>query len=84
MKATIGAENEERIDKLGDTLCVSVGSKRFKSHVLTCLRSNSRQEPSGQRGICQELIQAVRDLAEESTPAGQVKKYNCLLNLLCV
>jgi hypothetical protein len=77
-------ENEERIDKLGDTLCVSVDPKRSTLHVLTCLHSNSQQEPSGQRGVCQELIQAVRDLAEDSTPAGQVKKRNCLLNILCV
>jgi len=67
VKAAIGAENEEKLDKLADNLCI-----------------NSQQEPAGQRGICQELLQAVRDLAQEKVPAEQVKKYNCLLNLLCV
>jgi hypothetical protein len=47
VKAAIGAENEERIDKLGDTLCVSAGPERSILHVLTCLHSNSQQEPSG-------------------------------------
>lgn len=85
VKSAIGAENEERIDKLGDTLCVSGASTDwFRRYVANASCSNSQEEPAGQRGICQELLQAVRDLAQESTPTGQVKKYNCLLNLLCV
>ncbi|KAM0700054.1 hypothetical protein Q7P36_000265 [Cladosporium allicinum] len=67
VKAAIGAENEEKLDKLADNLCI-----------------NSQQEPVGERGICAELLQVVRDFANEKTPAGQVHQYNCLLNLLCV
>jgi hypothetical protein len=96
VKAAIGADNEERLDKLADNLCVLVQSRspqkcpilhiawNFTDVDRFLLLSNSQQEPAGQRGICQELLQALRDLAQEATPAGQVKKYNCLLNLLCV
>lgn len=46
--------------------------------------SNSQEEPSGDRGICAESLQAIKDVANESVPATQAAKYKCLLNLLCV
>lgn len=94
LKGLIGDAALEDIDTIGDTLCMYVTTPLQTTpssylhwnveDMLTQQHSNSQEETSGGTGICAQVLQTVKDIANEAVPETQAAKYKCLLNLLCV
>ncbi|KAF7505306.1 hypothetical protein GJ744_001093 [Endocarpon pusillum] len=71
---------------VGPVLKALIGEKNLEEidAIADTLCINSQQEPAGNRGICQEFLNHLNNLAVALLPQQRATSYRCLLNLICV